>query len=174
MENMKLYQITNDLAELDRLMSQEVDGEAVEDREAILKVMNEALTSKGASVIKRIQSYEKMAKEAKEEAQRLTELSRYYAKEADKIKSYVVACMEGAGIPKIETPVGKMTTRKGAISLKVINEDKIPEVYKTREVVETVKVDKNQLKKDLKDVDLDGQKLLGVELVRGNTSLTIK
>ena len=171
---MKLYQITNDLKELEDLMSAEVDGEVVEDREAILKAMNEALENKGASVIKKIQEYEKLSKEAKEEAQRLMDLSKYYAKEADRIKSYVVVCMEAGNIPKIETSVGKITTRKGAVNLKIVDEDKIPEAYKKREVVETVKVDKVQLKKDLKDVGIEGQKLMGVELVRGNTSLTIK
>lgn len=181
---MKLYEITNDVIEIENMM-EELEKEATTPEELaeleakkaeILASMQDALMNKGAGVIKRIQDYKSMANNAKEEAKRLTELAKYYEKQAGKIEDYAVMCLEGAGIPKVETELGRMSLRKGAKSLEILDEDLIPDSYKEvkTETVTTVKVDKVQLKKDIKDLDNDSLAFMGVKLNTGKTKLVIK
>mgnify|MGYP003447794304 CR=1 FL=1 len=75
--------------------------------------------------------------------------------------------MEQLGNKKLDTNLGRISLRKKPASLNIIDEDLIPAEYK--EIIQTVKIDKVQIKKNLKD-----KKIEGVELVEGENSLQIK
>ena len=75
--------------------------------------------------------------------------------------------MEQLGNKKLDTSLGRISLRKKPASLNIVNEELIPSEYK--ELVQTVKIDKAQIKKDLKDKVIEG-----VELVEGGNSLQIK
>ena len=75
--------------------------------------------------------------------------------------------MEQLGNKKLDTNLGRISLRKKPSSLNIIDESLVPGEYK--EVIQTVKIDKAQIKKDLKNRAIDG-----VELIEGGNSLQIK
>lgn len=184
MKNVRLYEITNDIMELENMMeglereaTTEEEIAAIEaEREQVKAEMLKILTGKGGSIIARVNDYKAKAAAAAEESKRLSELSSYYTKQATKIEEYAAMCLEGAGIPKLETELGRISLRKGSKSLEVIDENLVPEAYMTEEQVKVIppRVDKVVLKKAIKDLDEEGMKLIGVKMVTGKTKLVIK
>lgn len=184
MKNVKLYEITNDIMELENMM-EDLEREAATEeeiatleteREQVKKEMLNILTGKGSSVIARVNDYKAKAAMATEESKRLSDLAQYYSKQATKIEEYAAMCLEGAGIPKLETELGRMSLRKGSKSLEVIDEKLVPEAYMTPEKVTITppRVDKVALKKAVNELDEEGMKLIGVKMVTGKTKLIIK
>ncbi|MGL4560865.1 MAG: siphovirus Gp157 family protein, partial [Brevinema sp.] len=80
---------------------------------------------------------------------------------------YTIYCLEQMGNKKIDTNLGRLSLRKKPASLIVTDENQVPNIYKTVEQI--IKIDKAQIKKDLKEKNIDG-----VELVEGGNGLSIK
>ena len=76
--------------------------------------------------------------------------------------------MEALGVKKMETDLGNFTIRNNPGSLVIDDLESVPDTYKETVVTETVKVDKNTIKKLIKG----GTDIEGCHLEVG-TSLTI-
>ena len=76
--------------------------------------------------------------------------------------------MKTADINKIDTNLGRISLRRSPASVQILDESKIPNLYKTTEVIH--KVDKARIKKELQN----GKHIDGTELVENKYNLAIK
>ena len=79
-----------------------------------------------------------------------------------------MSCLNNLGEKKIETSIGNITVRKGASTLKIDDESKLPDKY--IEVIQTYKVNKDLLKSDLKS----GLAVEGACMTEPDTTLMTK
>lgn len=156
-----LYEMTSDLIELmDAEINEEVKNEIIEN----IKLQIE---TKAENIIAVIRNYETRIEAVKVEEKRLAEYRRSEEKKLENLKQYTTYCMEQLKHKKLDTNLGRISLRKKPASLNIVDEDLIPSEYK--EIIQTIKIDKAQIKKDLKD-----KKIEGVELIEGENSLQIK
>ena len=160
-KSITLYEMTTDLVSL---MDEEIN-ESI--KEEIIEVIKLQMEAKAENIIAVIRNYEARIEAIKSEEKRLAEYRKGEEKKLEKLKEYTIYCMEQLGNKKLDTSLGRISLRKKPTSLNIVNEELIPSEYK--ELVQTVKIDKAQIKKDLKDKTIEG-----VELVEGGNSLQIK
>ena len=156
-----LYELTSDLAQL-----KEIDE--MDDAKLIIEIIETELRQKGTGLIKLNRIIDANVNQCSYEIKELTDKRRVWEKRKKKIREYILSCMENADIKKIETAIGNMTVRKGVSTLKIEDEDKLPDKY--LEVIHTYKVDKNLLKKDIKD----GLVVEGAYMTEPKNTLMIK
>lgn len=157
---MSLYELSQDLVILR-------DLEDVETSEIIEIVQNE-ISNKGKGIIQVIRSSESDVDAIKAEIDRLTKIKRIKENNIKRLREYTKSCMEQMDLKKLETPIGNITVRKGASTLKIDDESKLPDKY--IEVIQTYKVNKDLLKSDLKS----GLVVEGAYMTEPGTTLMIK
>ena len=157
---MSLYELSQDLVILR-------DLEDVETSEIIEIVQNE-ISNKGKGIIQVIRSSESDVDAIKAEIDRLTKIKRIKENNIKRLREYTKSCMEQMDLKKLETPIGNITVRKGASTLKIDDESKLPDKY--IEVIQTYKVNKDLLKSDLKS----GLNIEGAYMTEPGTTLMIK
>ena len=160
-KSITLYEMTTDLV---NLMDEEINENT---REEIIEAIKLQMEVKAENIIAVIRNYETRIEAIKAEEKRLAEYRKSEQKSLERLKEYTTYCMEQLGNKKLDTSLGRISLRKKPASLNIVNEELIPSEYK--ELVQTVKIDKAQIKKDLKDKVIEG-----VELVEGGNSLQIK
>ena len=160
-KSISLYEMTNDLIELmDTEINEEVKAE-------IIEAIKLQIETKAENIIAVIRNYESRIEAIKTEEKRLNEYRKSQENQLNRLKEYTTTCMEMLDHKKLDTNLGRISLRKKPSSLNIVDEDLIPSEYK--EIIQTIKIDKAQIKKDLKD-----KKIEGVELVEGENSLQIK
>ena len=160
-KSITLYEMTTDLV---NLMDEEINEST---KEEIIEAIKLQMEVKAENIIAVIRNYETRIEAIKAEEKRLAEYRKSEQKSLERLKEYTTYCMEQLGNKKLDTSLGRISLRKKPASLNIVNEELIPSEYK--ELVQTVKIDKAQIKKDLKDKVIEG-----VELVEGGNSLQIK
>ena len=156
-----LYEMTSDLVEL---MEVEIDEEV---KNEIIENIKLQMETKAENIIAVIRNYETRIEGIKAEEKRLMEYRKSEEKKLERLKEYTTYCMELLGNKKLDTTLGRISLRKKPSTLNIIDENLIPSQYK--EIIQAVKVDKAQIKKDLKEGNIEG-----VELVEGGNSLQVK
>lgn len=81
----------------------------------------------GAAVV--IQALEGMAEFQKVESQRLAAKAKANAAHADRIRNYVMACMQSIGEDRIETGVFTLAIRKNPVSARVTDPELLPDKF---------------------------------------------
>ena len=160
-KSITLYEMTTDLV---NLMDEEINENT---KEEIIEAIKLQMEVKAENIIAVIRNYETRIEAIKAEEKRLAEYRKSEEKSLERLKEYTTYCMEQLGNKKLDTSLGRISLRKKPASLNIVNEELIPSEYK--ELVQTVKIDKAQIKKDLKDKVIEG-----VELIEGGNSLQIK
>ena len=166
MNNLTLYNITNKFAEL---MDKAQEGELTEQEynqlgtELALELQN-----KSAGIIGYIQNEEALIDAIDNQIERLQDLKKSKQNKLDKFKEYTKNNMNKLEISKIETKLGILSVNKNPISVEITDEDRIPEKYK--KIIQTIKIDKVAIKKDIEA----GNDIDGAQLSSGNTYLKIK
>ena len=158
--NISLYEMTNDLSEL--LAIEEISEEQKQDN------IMEMIKGKSENIIKLTRNMESRIKSVKEEEKRLAEYRKSEEKKLERLKNYVVSCLQDADIKKIDTNVGRISLKKSPASVQILDEDKIPQEFKTTEQVTKIS------KKDIKEILKAGKTVEGAVLVDDNYSITIK
>lgn len=161
-KTISLYEMVTDLVEI-----AEVEDITEDQRIEIMETMKEIMENKAENIIAVIRNYESRIEGIKTEEKRLAEYRKGEEKKLERLKNYTVNCIEMMGNKKFETNLGRISLRKKPDSLVVLDENKVPDIYKT--VKEVISVDKAQIKKALKEGSIEG-----VELVKGGNSLQIK
>ncbi len=164
MNNLSLYEITNAFPAL-----MENEEMSVEDKIKVEEELTILLQQKSQNIIGYARNTELMINAMKEEEKRLADKRKTIENKLTRFKEYVKECMDKNGITKIDTELGSLTIAKNPASIEIVNEDEIPEEYKT-EVV-TVKIDKTKIKNNFKET---GEIPNGVNILTNNTSLRIK
>jgi hypothetical protein len=166
MSNLSLYNITNKFTEL---MSKAEEGELTEEEYNTLgEELAIELQNKSAGIIGYIQNEEALIDAIDNQIKRLQDLKKSKQNKLDKFKEYTKDNMNKLEIPKIETELGILSVNKSPISVEITDEDRIPEKYK--KIIQTIKIDKVAIKKDIEA----GNDIDGAQLSSGNTYLKIK
>lgn len=164
MQSLSLYQITNAFP---MLIEQEEMSE--EDKKKVEKELIELLQQKSQNLIGYTRNIELTIEAMKNEEKRISEQRKTLENRLTKFKEYVKECMEQGGFTKLETPLGILSIAKNPVSVEIINEDEIPNEYKTQII--TTKIDKTKIKDNFKKT---GEIPAGVNINTQNTSLRIK
>ena len=161
-KTISLYEMAADLIEL-------VEVEEINDdvKAELIETIKLQIETKAENIIAVIRNYEASINAIKEEEKRLAEYRKIKENQLNRLKEYTVNCMEMLEHKKLDTNLGRISLRKKPTTLNIIDEDLVPSQYK--EIIQTVKIDKSQIKKDLND-----KKIEGVELVESGNSLIIK
>lgn len=163
----KLYEITNNFVELmDKVETGEISEEEYNKlgEELALELKN-----KSENLIGFAKDLEIFIDGAKAEEKRIADLRKSAENKLEKFKEYVKANMERLGLDKVETGIGTLSIRNNPISVEIIDEDKIPNEFKT--IVQTVKTDKKAIADRFKET---GELIEGVKINTENKSLRIK
>ncbi len=167
MGNPTLYDISSDyLQALDLFTDPEVDIPL----EAALDTLESTegqLQEKAVNVAKFMQNLDATAKAIKEAEQQMARRRKAIENRARWIKDYLKTNMEAAGITKIESPWFSLAIQKNPPSVEVLDEQALPEDYKT-EVV-TLKIGKAAIKEAVKE----GEDVPGAVLRQG-TRLAVR
>lgn len=164
MNSLSLYNITNGFVQL---MANEEMTE--EEKELIKKELTDLLQEKSESIIGFTKNLELTIEAMKTEEKRIAENRKSLEVKMEKFKEYVKECMEKMEDTKIETTLGTLSVAKNPISVEILDEDKIPNKYKTQVI--TTKVDKKAIADDFKAT---GELIEGVNIITTKTSLRIK
>lgn len=160
---MKLYELTADLENL-----REIDEEYALEKEEIISIVESEIVKKGSGIVKLDRIFKADIQAVKDEIDRLQAKKKAIENRQKSIREYALNCLNNLGEKKIETPIGNMTVRKGASTLKIDDESKLPDKY--IEVIQTYKVNKDLLKSDLKL----GLAVEGAYMTEPGTTLMIK
>lgn len=156
-----IYEINN-LARY--LEMDELDPETLADTRESLIALLEAQSSEPELALRNL---EQMEQNCKDMSDYFKEKSVRFKEKKDNLKKLIKATMEHLGVRKIETVTGSFSIRKNAPSLIIENEALIPKEFIT--IVQTEKIEKNEIKKALKD----GKEINGVRL-ESSESLIVK
>ena len=162
--SLRLYEITNAFPIL--MENEEITEE---EKKKIKEELTVLLQQKSQNIIGYSKNIELTIKAMKEEEKRISSQRKALENRLIKFKEYVKECMEINGITKIDTSLGSLTIAKSPISVKIIDEEEIPNEFKN-EVV-TVKIDKKAITDNFK---LTGEVPNGVTINTENTNLRIK
>ena len=157
---MKMYELTEMYI---RLLSMDMDEDVFNDTLEGLEGDIEYKVDNIACVIKELNSD---AEAIKNEEKKLADRRKAKENKATRLKEYLHQCLSAMDKNKIETARNLISIRKNPAKVVLVN-DFYNDAY--AEVVETVKIDKNKLKEDLKA----GKIVEGATLEQG-TSLNIK
>ena len=161
---MNIYEIQNSY-------NQAIEIEDDTERTKALELIQEQGNNKINNIAKFNNNLSSNIEAIDNEIERLSNLKQQITKKQDWLRNYVKGYMETNGINKIETELFKLSIVNNPESLNIIDETKIPEIYKIKEIKEIVKVDKNKIKEDIKKGLVPFVE--GTELTR-STRLSIK
>jgi len=149
-----LYEIKNDyLKALDELI--DMDDEAVIDT---LDAMKGELEIKAMNVAAYTMNLDATVGAMKEAEKRIAARRKTIENKTNRIRKYIKDAMEDARIFKIETPEMKLSIAKNPPKVEVVDEDLIPEEFKTEKI--TIVLDKKALKSALNNGGVDGAVLV--------------
>ena len=167
-----LYGISKEMIAMEELWEMAIDEETGEIKDAALleelqKGIETTLMEKSADIVKYYKNRDSLIESIDKEIKRLQELKKTGEKKQDSFKNYIKMCMEKMGVKKIETSNGNISLRKTPESVELIDEEIIPEKFKT--TVQLEKISKTDIKKALQE----GEEVPGATLKRG-MSINIK
>lgn len=167
-----LYGISKEMIAMEELWEMAIDEETGEVKDAALleelqQGIGTTLKEKSADIVKYYKNRDSLVESIDKEIKRLQELKKIGEKKQDSFKNYIKMCMEKMGVKKIETSNGNISLRKTPESVELIDEEIIPEKFKT--TVQLEKISKTDIKKALQE----GEEVPGATLKRG-MSISIK
>lgn len=168
---MNLYELTSNFIEVDRLISDYLENGEEDLAENLVKankIIADEIKNKSNGFVYVFRNIDSQIESIDSEIKRLQELKRQKQNKAENLKKMLKDNMEALGVKKMETDLGNFTIRNNPGSLVIDDLESVPDTYKETVVTETVKVDKNTIKKLIKG----GTDIEGCHLEAG-TSLTI-
>ncbi len=172
MNELTLYGISKEMIAMEELWEMAIDEETGEVKDAALleelqQGIETTLKEKSADIVKYYKNRDSLIESIDKEIKRLQELKKIGEKKQDSFKNYIKMCMEKMGVKKIETSNGNISLRKTPESVELIDEEIIPEKFKT--TIQLEKISKTDIKKALQE----GEEVPGATLKRG-MSINIK
>lgn len=133
----------------------ELDEKTINDTKESIELLLEEKSNQLELILKDLESKEEKCKE----------IADFYAKKAKQanekrkaLKELIITTMKGLGAKRLETETGTFTIKNNAPSLKIDNEDLIPQKFVS--YMQTRKIEKNEIKKEIKN----GVEIPGVHL----------
>lgn len=147
---MKMYEIAGAMIDtLDIFL--ESDGTELdkENYNMIMDYLKDELSGKSSNIIKYIRNLELESKSAKEESDRLLDISKKKIKKIENLKNYLIGIMQFLDKKKIETDLGAYGIRKNPDKVDIYDMSVLPKEF--LKVTEEVKADKEKIKEYLKE-----------------------
>lgn len=124
---------------------------------------------KADNIVRFIKATEGDCDTLKKEEVRLSERRKALENKSKRMKQYLEDNMRLTGNMKFKTPYFSFNIQNNTPSIEIKNEDLIPDAYKTVET--TIKIDKKQLLKDIKDgLEIDNN----IAEIKQSSSLRIR
>lgn len=167
MSNLILNNTTSKIIELvDKLENEEITQEEYNQLKNEIAIV---MQQEGATIIEAYQYKKSLINGFDYNIKRLQELKKIEENKQERFLKAVKENLEKYGIDKITTDFGTITIAKNPMSIEIVDANDIPEEFK--EKVETIKVDKNKIKKYIKET---GEIIEGIKIIDNKTSLRIK
>ena len=157
MKDLKMYEISDEIRDILQ-EAFEAEGEITEDNYERLEQLQMGFKEKASNIVKYIKMLEYQAENLKEEAERLSKKRKTAENAVKGVKFYLKSNMTKLGQTKIDCGIAKISICRSKPLVIVFDEEKIPDNYKTREIL--VKIDKTLISADLNL----GNKVEGAEL----------
>lgn len=125
------------------------DGELTPEIEQALDSLMKQIEHKQDGYIVVMDSFDKKIEQAEEYIRGLQAYMRKIKTDQDKLKDRIRLFMEETGINKIQGELGSISLINYPLLPDDLREEELPDEYK--ETVTTIKIDKNKLKKDIKE-----------------------
>lgn len=152
-----LYDIALELRDiLDTLDECETDVE-IEHIMDMANAVESDLSRKAEQYVRVMRNYQTDIDALKAEKERLDKMMKRREHAIERMKEYIRAAMTTAGVDKVETPLGKWSRRMAPWSATVLDESKVPDVFK---IPQPPKIDKAAL---LREFKATGELFDGVE-----------
>jgi hypothetical protein len=172
MSDITLYAATDEIRTLlDTLEGLEDESLTTEEKEYLATQMQTAVAAtvkKADSIIAVLQTLDARANAAKAEAKRLSEHAKRQERNAEKLQSYVIRCMEQAGLKKLDANLGTLSLRNRPNSVVITDESVLPAQFVR--LVQTTAPDKKALKEALES----GAEIPGADLAIGGHYLVVR
>ena len=162
-----LYLISQELATIHQEI-EDAQGDLSEALEARLDAVSLNLKEKTENIVRWTLTIDSKTESIDKEIYRLQHRKEMAEKLNKRLQNYVKSCMERAEIKKLDYPLFTVVIQKNPPSVDIINEESIPNGYKT--IKTTISVEKKRLLDDLKA----GQSVEGCQLITDKTHLRIK
>lgn len=160
---MNLYEINQQQQELNNLL-EESCGELTPELEAALEMNMDNFTLKAENYVRAMKNYKAEADAISEEIKRLQEKKKVCENAVTRMKTALCDSMGTFGLPKVQAGLFKIT-RTSNTSVKILDEDAIPQEYK--------KVKYEVSKTAIKSAINEGKEVAGAELEETH-SITIR
>lgn len=136
-----------------------------ENNELDEKTINDTKESVGLLLKEKSNQLELILKDLESKEEKCKEIADFYAKKAKQanekrkaLKELIITTMKGLGTKRLETETGIFTIKNNTPSLKIDNEDLIPQKFVN--YIQTRKIEKNEIKKEIKNgVEIPGAHL---------------
>lgn len=164
---MSLYEISNDLVTVINggMVVDEDTGVVTFDSDN-LEELQLAFDDKVEAVALFIKNLDAESKALRYEEGQLKARRESKERKAERLRKYLLSCLEQTGVKSVETTKAKVTTRKSEY-VEIFNENKIPKEFVSIETIK--KIDKVALKKAIKE----GRKLNSAKLME-RTNIQLK
>ena len=149
---MQLYEITENLKQINQMLE---DGVSLEELKDALADVDEAFEEKANGILFLIRNMESNIDAIKLEEARLASRKKSMEKQIESVKEYLINNMVATGKTKLDNGIIKASYIKPKPMLNLIDESIVPDNYKTPKV--TIALDKASMLADLKNgIEIDG------------------
>lgn len=149
-----LYDYVGDYKMLQDLIDNETV--TVEEVAEALAVIEDNIGNKVQNISYLIKEFDAKANLFKEEEKRLKERKQTYENKVKSLKEYLLTSLEAVGLDKVEAGTFTVRKQKNPPSVKIIDENAIPEQYK---IPQPNKIDTAKIKEDLKNGAVSGAEI---------------
>jgi len=168
-KQVSLYNITEEMQRIDAEIALN-NGEISDNQNDLLEALESQLTLKTDNVVQWVNSVQDKIIACNAELERITKIKKDLSNGLEKFNSYIITCMDRMETVKLEGDLRTISLRKPSKKVEIFREDDIPIEYINTRTTTVTSIDKNVLKKKLKE----GFNIPGARLIDGTRSLTIK
>ncbi len=144
---MNLYEIaTQYQVDCEKLQELDLDDQTLTDT---LEGLSGTLEAKAQATAVVVRNLESMAEQIKQAEDAMASRRKAIENRARSIRSYVLRCMQKAGISKIESPLFRISIKKNPPAVEVDSAVLIPDEYWTQPPPPPAQLDKVKIKQDI-------------------------
>lgn len=154
-----LYELTQDMKELEELITVENEENATEQFKKALEIVKDQVEKKSDNIISLMLNIESDINSIDSEVKRLQALKESKKNQYDRLKNWIKVCMQENEVKSIKTAKGNITIRAGVPSVIVDDINALDDKYKRSKT--TVEADKTLIKEHFNET---GEILEGVTI----------
>lgn len=168
MSTLTLYELATEYREdAEKLADLDLPPEVIADT---LEGMGGELEVKAQNVVMFARNLEALAAQIKDAETQMAARRKSIENRAAHLRDYTLACMQMAGVKKIEGPMMKISVRANPASVEIFDEKMVPPYYMRQPEAPPPSPDKNLIAQAIKD----GYEVPGARMADGRYRLEVK